>query len=109
MINVFHSQYTPHILLLHKEDQGQQAMNKFSLRYDDVETAGSVARSAQNAPKNSTQPHVSKAQSHISHTDPAPNPPPLVNPQLFSTNPVHASAFLMAAAASGQYTGHRSR
>lgn len=88
---------------------GQQAMNKFSLRYDDVETAGSVARSAQNAPKANAQLHAAKAQSHISNShDPTPNPPPLVNPQLFSSNPVHASAFLMAAAAAGQYKGQRS-
>jgi len=75
-------------------------MNKFSLRYDDVEPASSkVSKPLVTVAKPTKSSVISSAE----NVDPTvPPPPPLVNPQLFSTNPVPASAFLMAAAAAGK-------
>lgn len=76
-------------------------MNKFSMRYEDVET------NTLQVPNN-TRPSVSAANKTkvqvMSAVQTIPQPPPLVNPQLFTSNPVPASAFLMAAAAAGERT-----
>lgn len=93
------------ILIIIQEDMSQQAMNKFSLRYDDVETAvaGSGKTAAQSPVKVTISTFPAKTSLQVSKKHPVPNPPPLVNPQLLSTNPVPPSAFLMAAAAAGMF------
>ena len=73
-------------------------MNKFSLRYEDVETTSPTGK-ALAPPKSILTPSIKAAQQANSYN--VPNPPPLVNHQLFSTNPAPPSAFLMAAAAAG--------
>lgn len=76
-------------------------MNKFSLRYDDVETNTQISHPAAKSALAPTNKQVNKSLYGDSKTVAVPNPPPLLNTQLFSSNPLAPSAFLMSAAAAG--------
>ena len=78
---------------------GQQTMNRFSLRYDDVEVSTATNRQS----STSVAATAKRGTSTALKLSNAPNPPPLVDPILFATNPMPPSAFLMAAAASGDF------
>ncbi|XP_067931806.1 uncharacterized protein [Watersipora subatra] len=96
----FHVSHKNHVMPVKEtkeEDVGQKAMNNFSIRYDDVET--SMLAANKTASKTALVPSLKNSQQ--TKVSGVPNPPPLVNPQLFSTNPVPPSSFLMAAAAAG--------
>lgn len=84
---------------LYQDDAGQQTMNRFSMRYDDVETPAITNRQSGSTMSGTTTRKNTTTALRLHNI---PKPPPLVDPILFSTNPVPPSAFLMAAAASGE-------
>lgn len=80
-----------------QDDKNQETMNKFSMRYDDVETATVSQHKLTTSPIAAQTNTVKLGRKFTS----VPKPPPLIDRQLFSTNPVPPTAFLLAAAASG--------
>ena len=84
-----------------EEDVGQQAMNKFSLRYESVESPDPARTRTSSRPLDRSL-SVKEHNLRVTGNPSIPGPPPLINPQLLTTNPVPASAFLMAAAAAGK-------